>query len=300
MTEPASPLEYDETPLDLHRPVLVVAFSGWNDAAESATTAAKFLTQIRPMKRLAVIQPEEFYHFGLTRPEVRFSKDMPNTREVHWPTTVFQRNEEPSPRDMIVGTGVEPHLKWQTFCRLILDLARRAQVSLVVTLGALVADVPHTRPVRISGVAHDPELARRLQTSPTRYEGPTGILGVLGDVCRRAGIPAVSLWANIPHYISEVHNPHAVLALVHRVLEILEWEADVAELTSAAAEFDRQLKRIMDQKPEVRKYVEELEQRDEQDTTPPGVEADLPSTAELIREAERLLRRRRGDADSTT
>ena len=121
------------------------------------------------MKHSAVIQPEEFYHFGLTRPEVRFRKDAPGIREVHWPTTDFFRSDEPAlARDVIVGVGIEPHLKWQTFCGHILELARRAQVTLVITLGALLADVPHTRPVRISGVASDPELGRRLQTTPTQ------------------------------------------------------------------------------------------------------------------------------------
>jgi predicted ATP-grasp superfamily ATP-dependent carboligase len=169
-------------------------------------------------------------------------------------------------------------------------------VSLVLTLGALLADVPHTRPVRISGVATDPALVRRFRTAPTRYEGPTGILGVLGDACRRAGVPAASLWANVPHYVSEVSNPNAVLALVSRVLEVLEWQADLSELTEAAAEFDRQLSRIMAQKPEVEKYVRELERRHERDApTEAATEEGLPSTAELIREMEHFLREQRGD-----
>jgi proteasome assembly chaperone (PAC2) family protein len=277
---------------------MVVAFSGWNDAAESATSAARFLCRIWSVTHAAVIQPEEFYHFGLTRPEVRFRKDTPGVREVHWPTTDFYRSDEPGlARDVIVGVGIEPHLKWQTFCGHILDLARRAQATLVITLGALLADVPHTRPIRISGVATDVELGRRLQTAPTRYEGPTGIIGVLNDTCRRAGLPAVSLWANVPHYVSEVSNPHAVLALVRRVLDIVEWEADLTELTDGAAEFDRQLARIMAQKPEVAKYVQELERRHGQeepaDATPAG---DLPNSADLIREVEQFLRQQRGDA----
>ena len=298
MTDASSPLIVEPGPTEFRRPVLVVAFSGWNDAAESATSAARFLCRIWSMKRLAAIQPEEFYHFGLTRPEVRFRKDASGIREVQWPTTDFYLSDEPAlARDVIVGVGIEPHLKWQTFCGHILDLARRAQVTLVVTLGALLADVPHTRPVRISGVASDPELSRRLQTTATRYEGPTGIIGVLNDACRRAGLPAVSLWANVPHYVSEVSNPHAVLALVRRVLEVLEWRADLSELTEAATEFDRQLARIVSQKPEVAKYVQELEQRhthEEPTEAPSG--GDLPSAAELIREVEQFLRQQRGDA----
>jgi predicted ATP-grasp superfamily ATP-dependent carboligase len=298
MPESHSALRIDDLPAEPRRPVLVVAFSGWNDAAESATSAARFLCRTWPMMPAALIEAEEFYHFGLNRPEVRFRKDAPGVREVHWPTTEFFRSDEPAlARDVIIGVGVEPHLKWQTFCGHILELARRAQVTLVITLGALLADVPHTRPVRISGVATDVELGRRLQTTPTRYEGPTGIIGVLNDACRRAGLPAVSLWANVPHYVSEVSNPHAVLALVRRVLDILEWQADLTELTEGAAEFDRQLARIMAQKPEVAKYVQELERRQTQeepaDAAPAG---DLPNSADLIREVEQFLRQQRGDA----
>jgi proteasome assembly chaperone (PAC2) family protein len=301
MTDSPSPLIIDDMPPDLRRPVLVVAFSGWNDAAESATSAARVLCRLWPMTRLAVIQPEEFYHFGLSRPEVRFRKDVPGVREVHWPTTDFVRTDEPTlVRDVIVGVGIEPHLKWQTFCGHILDLARRAQVSLVITLGALLADVPHTRPVRISGVASDPELVRRFGTTPTRYEGPTGIIGVLNDACRRAGLPVASLWANVPHYVSEVSNPHAVLALVQRVLDVVEWQADLTDLTEAAAEFDRQLARIMTQKPEVAKYVQELEQRQSQDEPADATPTeDLPSAAELIREVEQFLRQQRGDGEKS-
>ena len=288
------PLVVEDLPTNPRRPVLVIAFSGWNDAAESATTAARFLCRTTSMRRIAVIQPEEFYHFGLTRPEVRFREESQTVREVHWPTTDFFMSEEPSlGRDLIVGIGIEPHLKWQTFCGHVLDLAQRAEASLVITLGALLADVPHTRPIRISGVASDPELGRRFQTTPTRYEGPTGILGVLIDACRRVGLPAVSLWANVPHYISEISNPHAVLALLRRVLDFLEWETDLTELTDGAGEFDRQLARIMAQKPEVAKYIQELERRyaePEAAETPPD---QLPNTGDLMREVEQFLRRQR-------
>ncbi len=172
----------------------------------------------------------------------------------------------------------------------------RTQITLVVTLGALLADVPHTRPIRVSGVATDPELARRLRTSPTRYEGPTGIVGVLNDACRRAGLPAVSLWANVSHYISEVSNPHAILALVNRVSEILEWQPDVSELEESAAEFDRQLERILQQKPDVARYIQELERRDASaEETEGGVASDQTSTSDLMREVEKFLREHRED-----
>lgn len=301
MTDASSPLRVEELPSALRRPVLVVAFSGWNDAAESATSAARVLCRVWPTQPAAAIEPEEFYHFGLTRPEVRFRKDAPDVREVRWPTVEFLRSDEPAlARDVIVGIGIEPHLKWRTFCGHILDFARIARVSMVITLGALLADVPHTRPIRVSGVASDPELRRRFQTAATRYEGPTGIIGVLNDACRQAGVPAVSLWANVPHYISEVSNPHAVLALVRRVLEFLDWPADLSELDEAAREFDRQLGRIMDQKPEVAKFVRELEGRQAQGESVDERPADeLPSAAELIREAEQFLRRQQGEAETS-
>jgi predicted ATP-grasp superfamily ATP-dependent carboligase len=167
-------------------------------------------------------------------------------------------------------------------------------VTLVITLGALLADVPHTRPVRITGVSTDPELAVRLRTSPTRYEGPTGIVGVLNDTCRRAGLPVVSLWANVPHYVSEVSNPHVILALVRRILDFLEWQTDLGELEEAAAEFDRQLERILTQKPEVARYIQELEKRDAKpETAEGGPSSELPGAADLIREVEQFLREHR-------
>ncbi|MFB3818116.1 MAG: PAC2 family protein [Candidatus Methylomirabilales bacterium] len=288
-----SSLTLFEVPETLRHPVLIVAFSGWNDAAESATSAARFLSQQWSGQRVAAIQPEEFYHFGLTRPEVRFR---PGTtiREVHWPTTDFYLSQVASlPRDMLVGLGAEPHLRWQTFCGHILELIRRFGVELVITFGALLADVPHTRPVRLSGVATDPELAARFQTTPTRYEGPTGIIGVLNDACRRAQVPAVSLWANVPHYVSEVNNPHAVLALVRRVVTFLEWRAELGELEEAAAEFDRQIERVVAQKPEVARYIRELERRDAQASGEEESPGDLPGTGDLMREVEQFLRKTR-------
>ncbi len=296
MADARSPLVIESPLAALRRPLLVTAFAGWNDAAEAATSAARFLVQHWSAERIATIHPEEFFHFGLTRPEVHF-REGSDIREIRWPTTDFflSCNERLS-RDVIIGIGTEPHLRWQTFCGHILELASRAQVTLVVTLGALLADVPHTRPVRVSGVATDPELARRLRTSPTRYEGPTGIVGVLNDACRRTGLPAVSLWANVSHYISEVSNPHAILALVNRLSEILEWQPDVSELEESAAEFDRQLERILQQKPDVARYIQELERRDASaEETEGSAASDQASTSELMREVEKFLREHRED-----
>jgi proteasome assembly chaperone (PAC2) family protein len=300
MSEPASPLILEALPPGLRRPVLIAAFAGWNDAAESATSAVRFLSQRWSGRRIGRILPEEFFHFGLTRPEVRIHAGT-QTREIRWPANEFFLVEEPSlTRDAILLIGIEPHLKWQTFCEHILAVARRAQVTAVITVGALLADVPHTRPVRISGVSTDPELAARLRTTPTRYEGPTGIIGVLNDACRRAGLPTVSLWANVPHYVSEVSNPHAILALVRRLLDFLEWPTDLGELEEGAAEFDRQLERILNQKPEVARYIQELERREAQaEPAEGGPGGDLPGAADLIREVEQYLREHRREPGQT-
>lgn len=187
-------------PDGLRRPVLIMAFSGWNDAAEAATTAVRYLGTSLGAEKFAEIDPEEFYHFGLSRPFVRFKAGSETEREVIWPATEFSITQSSSlTRDVIVGVAGEPHLKWRTYCHTVLELARRCEATLVLTLGALLAEVPHTRPVRLVGGASDPELAARLGVRPTRYEGPTGIVGVLNTICREQGFATASLWANVPH-----------------------------------------------------------------------------------------------------
>ncbi|HTU01023.1 MAG TPA: PAC2 family protein [Candidatus Sulfotelmatobacter sp.] len=298
MADSSSALVVEALPDDLRRPMLIVAFAGWNDAAESATSAARFLVQQWSARRVARIDPEEFFNFSLTRPEVRFLPGS-TVREVRWPTVDFSLGQDPAlPRDVVMAIGTEPHLKWQTFCGHVLEFIRRAGVELVITFGALLADVPHTRPIRISGVATDPELAGLFQTTATRYEGPTGIIGVLNDACRRAGVPAVSLWANVPHYVSEVSNPHAILALVQRVLGFLEVSADLSDLNESAADFDQQLARVVAQKPEVARYIQELERRDARAEPAEGqTTGDLPSGSDLMHEVEQFLRHHRGDPE---
>jgi murein DD-endopeptidase MepM/ murein hydrolase activator NlpD len=224
-------LTIHENPEGLRRPMLIMAFAGWNDAAESATGAARYLGQVWPSRPFASIDPEEFYHFGLSRPYVRYKAGSSTEREVIWPVTEFSLAQpEALDRDLIVGVAVEPHLKWRTYCGAVLELARRTGASLILTLGALLAEVPHTRPVRLSGGAQDPELAARLGIRPTRYEGPTGIVGVLNTLARDQAMPTASLWANVPHYISGIENPKASMALVRRVLSLLNTEADLSDL----------------------------------------------------------------------
>jgi len=296
---PTDALVLFEEPDGLRQPVLIVAFSGWNDAAESATTAARYLGQVWPSRPLASIDPEEFYHFGLSRPYARFKTDSPNEREIVWPSTDFSlATPSALDRDLIVGVAIEPHLKWRTYCGAVLDLARRVGASLVLTLGALLAEVAHTRPVKLVGGAYDPELAARLGLRASRYEGPTGIVGVLNVMCREEGIPQASLWANVPHYVSGVENPKAAMALVRRVLMLLGAEADLSDLVEASRQFDQNLNEVVGQNAKIAEYVRKLERKapDEDEAAEPLLPSDeLPPSADLVAEIEQFLRQQRPD-----
>jgi len=273
-----------------------MAFSGWNDAAESATTAVKYLGTSVHAQKFAEIDPEEFYHFGLSRPYVRFKPGSETEREITWPTTEFSIAQTPElARDVIVGVAVEPHLRWKTYCSLVLELARSCDVGLILTLGALLAEVPHTRPVRLSGSASDPELGARLGVRPTRYEGPTGIVGVLNTICREQGFAWASLWANVPHYISGIENPKATLALLRRVAPLVGATLDTNDLDEAGKQFDTNLKEIVAQNNKIANYVKKLEARDTEEPAPgaPGGQSDLPPAAELVAEIEQFLRQQR-------
>jgi proteasome assembly chaperone (PAC2) family protein len=290
------PLTIHATPQGLRRPVLITAFSGWNDAAEAATTAARYLASTFQAEKFAEIDPEEFYHFGLSRPYVRYMSGSSTEREIVWPATEFSVTRAPElARDLIVAVAIEPHLKWRTYCATMLQLARRCEVTLVVTLGALLAEVAHTRPVRLSGTASDPELAARLGVRPTRYEGPTGIVGVLNTTCREQGLATASVWANVPHYISGIENPKAAKALVQRVLAMLNTEADLGDLEEASQQFDQNLAEIVAQNAKIKAYVAKLEARDSAEE--PEAEAsggsDLPPASELVAEIEQFLRQQR-------
>ena len=282
-------------PEELRRPVLITAFSGWNDAAEAATTAARYLAGSFQAEKFAEIDPEEFYHFGLTRPQVRYKNDSETEREIVWPATEFSvARGAHLPRDLIVAVASEPHLKWRTYCATILELARRCQATLVLTLGALLAEVPHTRPVRISGSASDPELAARLGVRPSRYEGPTGIVGVLNIACREQGIATASVWANVPHYVSGIENPKAALALVQRALTLLNMQADLSDLEEASRQFDQNLAEIVAQNAKIKAYVAKLESRDAKEEASQAVPgSDLPPASELVAEIEQFLKQQR-------
>jgi hypothetical protein len=302
-------LTLHEQPGQLRRPIIIMAFSGWNDAAESASTAARYLSQLWSSRPFASIDPEDFYHFGLSRPYVRFKPGSRTEREIVWPATEFSLAQPAElERDVVVGVAIEPHLKWRTYCGEVLDLARRSGASLVLTLGALLAEVAHTRPIKLSGGSHDPELSARLGLRPTRYEGPTGIVGVLNVACRDAGVPTASLWANVPHYVSGIENPRAALALVRRVLTLLNTEADLADLREAAEQFDQNLGSIVAQNAKIQEYVRKLERKDpdedDEPLSPDGPEAseladaregkdELPPSSDLVAEIEQFLRQQR-------
>lgn len=292
------PLTIHAMPPGLRRPLLLTAFSGWNDAAESATTAARYLATALGGEKFAEIDPEEFYHFGLSRPNVRYKAGSDTEREILWPAMEFSiARRADLGRDVIVGVAIEPHLRWKTYCAAILELARRCEVSLVLTLGALLAEVPHTRPVRLSGGASDPELAVRLGIRPTRYEGPTGIVGVLNTACREQGMATATVWANVPHYISGIENPRATLALVHRVLGLLNTTLDLSDLEEAVRQFDQNLAEIVSQNAKIAAYIKKLESQAPEEEPParPGSTgpSELPPAADLVAEIEQFLRQQR-------
>ena len=270
----------------LRRPVLVAAFRGWNDGGQGATLAVGYLARAWEASRFADIDPEEFYDFQATRPTVSLVEG--TTRRVDWPENAFFHAAIPGQdRDAVLLVGVEPNLRWRAFSRLVVDFAQELGVELVVTLGALLADVPHTRPAPVSAAATDPALIERHRLELSRYEGPTGIVGVLLDACRGAGLPSASLWAAVPHYVQLAPSPRAALALCTRLAELIEAELDTAELEEAAERYAEQVTDAVALDAETAAYVEELEQRaDELE------ESELPSGETLADQLSRYLRER--------
>ena len=271
----------------LHRPVLLAAFEGWNDAGESATTAVRFLGRTLGAARLASIESEEFYDFTVARPQVRLEEGL--TRTIAWPDPTIDVARLANGRHLLLLTGIEPALKWRTFAREVAGLASSFGVEMALTLGALLADVPHTRPVRVTGTATDPDLVAELGFTRSRYEGPTGILSVLLAACQDAGMRAASLWATTPHYLRETQSPKAALALVERVGRMLDFSVDVTELEIATAAYERQVDDMLSGEDDVADYVRRLEEEGIEDEGD-GETFELPSTEELASEVERFLR----------
>jgi predicted ATP-grasp superfamily ATP-dependent carboligase len=288
----ADELRITERP-QLERPVLIAAFRGWNDGGQGASLAGAYLARAWAAEEFASIDPENFYDFQATRPMVSLVDGY--TRKIEWPENTFLHAPLPGGgRDAIILLGVEPNLRWRSFSAHVSGLAKELGVELVVTLGSLLADVPHTRPAPVTGSANDRELIESLGLQASRYEGPTGIVGVLHDACMQAGIPSASLWAAVPHYVSLTPSPRAAKALVERLSQLLGADVDTAELDEAADSYAQQVSEAVASDEETLAYVQELERRVDE----LAEEADLPSGDAIAAELTRFLRdRENGDDD---
>jgi proteasome assembly chaperone (PAC2) family protein len=269
---------------------MITAFRGWNDGGQAATVAAGYLARQWEATRFADIDPEAFVDFQAVRPTVSLDEGM--TRRIEWPENVFFHGAIPgTDRDAVILLGVEPNYRWRAFTDLVIGLARELDVELVVTLGALLADVPHTRPAPVTGAATDPKLVEELGLQLSRYEGPTGIVGVLHDACRTAELRSVSLWSAVPHYVSLAPSPKAAKALCVRLADLVGVPIETAELDDAEDEYEAQVSEAVASDPDTQAYVEELERR--ADTIQSFSESgELPTGETLAAELTRFLRDR--------
>lgn len=270
---------------ELIDPVMVAAFEGWNDAGDAASTAVAHLDREWKGEVFAALDAEDYYDFQVNRPTVWLEG---GTRKVTWPTTRLSvvRIGGDKPRDLVLVRGIEPSMRWRSFCNEILGFAHELGVEMVVVLGALLGDTPHTRPVPVSGVTSDPDLARTMDLEESKYEGPTGIVGILQEACTHAGVPAVSLWAAVPHYVSQPPNPKATLALLNRLEDLIGLRIPLGELAEDARAWQLGVDQLAAEDSEVAEYVQTLEEA--RDT------AELPEASgeAIAREFERYLRRR--------
>lgn len=276
---------------ELERPVFVIGFSGWNDAAEAASLAVSTIEKNWGAERFGNFDGEEFFDYQATRPQIRLVEGV--TRTIEWPENVLSATSggvggSVGERDVVLLSGPEPNFRWKAFCQAVVDLARELNVSLVVTLGALLADVPHSRPVSVAASAQDPALVESLNLSASRYEGPTGITGVLHRYCAQEGLPAVSLWASVPHYLPSVPSAPASLALLENFQALVGGEIDISELERTSEEYQNQVAVAVAQDSDLSSYVRMLEERHDSQTE--GGTKDLPSGDELASELERFLR----------
>jgi proteasome assembly chaperone (PAC2) family protein len=282
-TNQPTPEEHQE----LVEPVLVAAFEGWNDAGDAASAAIEHLQLTWEATELAEIDPDDYYDFQVTRPTVRMVDGV--TRRVEWPTTRLSVCRPPGAnRDVVLMHGIEPNMRWRKFCAELLEHIEQLGVTTVVTLGALLADTPHTRPVPVTGTAYDAASAAKFGLERSRDEGPTGIVGVLQDTCVQAGVPAISIWAAVPHYVSQPPSPKATLALLHRVEEVLDMEVPLGQLPEQAEEWQQTVSEMAAEDEDVRNYVRALEERGDAET-----ELNETSGDAIAAEFEKYLRRRR-------
>ena len=270
---------------ELRDPVLVSAFEGWNDAGDASTGAVEHLENVWEARPVAAIDPDDYYDFQVNRPLVSLAEGL--TRRISWPTTRISIASPPgATRDVVLVRGLEPNMRWRGFCEELIGVARDLGVELALTLGALLSDSPHTRPVPVSGTAYDAALATRLGLAASRYEGPTGIVGVFQDACTRALLPAVSFWAAVPHYVAQPPCPKATLALLRRVEDLLDIPVPLGDLPEQARAWERGVDELAREDGEVADYVRQLEERE--------AETDLPEASgeAIAKEFERYLRRR--------
>jgi proteasome assembly chaperone (PAC2) family protein len=287
-------MEIHQIPL-LREPIMILAFSGWNDAAEAASGAVEHLLSgwrdknddVLP-ELIANVESEDFYDFQVNRPVV--SIDESQIRSITWPSTqVFGMVIPSMKRDLVIVTGVEPSMKWKSFTSDLLDLADDLEVSLVVSVGSLLADTPHTRPISVTGTGAHPSIANRLGVSVSKYEGPTGILGIIQDGCMRRGIDAISLWAAVPHYASNAPSPKATLALINTLEEFLDIKIPLSDLPEKADAWECEVNDLAAEDSEIAEYVKALEESKDA--------AELPDVSgdTIAKEFERYLRRQQGD-----
>jgi proteasome assembly chaperone (PAC2) family protein len=277
-------MELDRCP-ELVAPVLVAAFEGWNDAGDAATGAVEHLELAWNAQQIGEIDADEYYDYQVNRPMVSLVDGV--TRRLTWPTTRVSWCRPPGAGfDLVLVRGIEPNMRWKAFCEEILDVVRVLDVRTVVTLGALLSDTPHTRPTQVTGTSYDGASATRFGLSQSRYEGPTGIVGVLQDACVSSGIPAISFWAGVPHYVSQPPNPKATVALLHSVEEVLDLAVPLGELPDQAVEWQKLVDEMAAEDDEVTEYIRNLEERDS--------EGELRETSGdvIAGEFERYLRRR--------
>jgi proteasome assembly chaperone (PAC2) family protein len=280
---------FDEVELpQLTNPILVGAFEGWNDAGDAATGAIEHLELVWDAQPLAEIDPDDYYDFQVNRPTVSLVDGV--SRRVSWPTTRLSYCRPPAADfDLILVRGIEPNMRWRSFCQEILGYVHEFDVRLVVTLGALLSDTPHTRPLQVTGTAYDAEAVERFGLERSRYEGPTGIVGVMQDACVATGIPALSFWAGVPHYVSQPPNPKATLALLHSLEDVLDVPIPLAELPTQADEWQKLVDEMAAEDDEVTEYIRNLEERDDSAAAP---DLNTLTGDAIAREFERYLRRR--------
>ena len=283
-------VQWDDRPR-LRRPVIIAAFEGWNDAADAASEAARYLKGRWGARPFASIDPEEFFDFSSTRPQARLGDGL--RREIVWPVTEFSAAALPdASHDVVVLVGTEPQLRWRTFCAQVVGVATELQAEMVITLGALLADVAHTRPVRVTGTAADADLVATLGLERSTYEGPTGILGVLQDAFRSSHVQSASLWAAVPHYVAATPSPKASLALVERAAGLLATQVVTSDLEQRAIDYERQVTEVVATDDDVSAYVRRLEEAADDTGDEP---MQLQSGDVLAAELEKFLREQRGE-----